>query len=106
MVKRYIWFLIGMALLSPLGMLAEGTAWGEWGGEELQTVLGYVPQGMAKASGLWNAWLPDYSLEALGTGTAGGIAGYLLSAVIGSLLSYYIILLLIKPLAQQPKDRR
>ncbi|SHJ31308.1 PDGLE domain-containing protein [Propionispora hippei] len=106
MVKRYIWFLVAMILLTPLGMLAEGTAWGEWGSEELQTVLGYVPQGVVKVGGLWNAWLPDYSLEALGTGKAGGIAGYLLSAIIGSLLSYCIVLLLVKPLAQQSKDRR
>lgn len=106
MVKRYMWFLAGMVLLSPLGMLAGGTAWGEWGGEEVQAVLGYVPQGMNKVSGLWSAWLPDYSLEAFGTGTAGSIAGYLLSALVGSLLSYYIVLLLVKPLAQQAKDRR
>ena len=39
-----------MIILSPIGLLASGTAfWGEWGANEIKGVAGYVP----KAFGTW-----------------------------------------------------
>ena len=55
-----------MIVLVPLGLLAPGTAWGEWGTEQLSSLgLAFIPQGMAKLSGLWSAPLPGYDLPAL-----------------------------------------
>lgn len=75
--------IIGMIALSPLGLLAHGTAWGEWGKDEINRVvskgkvLGYVPEGMKKGFNL-KALMPDYSLkgmpEALGYIISGLIA--------------------------------
>jgi len=73
--------LVVLALLSPLGLLASGTAWGEWGADEFSAMLGYVPQGLARLAGLWSAPLPDYTILGLGD-----VPGYILSAFIGMAL--------------------
>ncbi len=70
-----------LAILSPLGLMASGTAWGEWGVEEFSKMLGYVPQGLARLSDLWKAPIPDYSVPGLGE-----VSGYVLSAFIGMAL--------------------
>ncbi|KAA8815590.1 cobalt transporter CbiM [Bifidobacterium callitrichos] len=79
-LRRSAWIALGVvALLSPLGLIATGDAWGEWGAEDFMTATGlnYVPQYIAHGF-TWNALLPDYSLAGLPD-----IAGYILSAVIG-----------------------
>ena len=42
-----------MALLSPLGIILpvivnSGDAWGEWGMDALEKLLGFVPEGLKK----------------------------------------------------------
>ena len=78
---RGLW--VGVAVLvvaSPLGLLAPGTAWGEWGVEELTKLgLASIPAGLEKLSTLWGAPLADYDLPALGNANM----GYLLSALLG-----------------------
>ncbi len=60
---KKLWGWVGaLVLLSPLGLLASGTAWGEWAMEEIKEQLGYIPQGMAGLSEIWSAPLPDYVL--------------------------------------------
>lgn len=65
--------------LSPIGLLATGDAWGEWGAEDFMSATGlnYVPQYIAHGFS-WDALLPYYSLQGLPD-----VAGYILSAVIG-----------------------
>ncbi len=76
--------IIVLILASPLGLLADGTAWGEWGADEiagdssLGTVLGYIPDKMTNGFS-YEALLPDYSVSGMPD-----IAGYILSAVIGA----------------------
>lgn len=72
--------------LTPLGLIASGTAWGEWGSDEIHQVvsqgepLGYTPHGMAEGFG-FNAMMPDYTIGGLPE-----IIGYVLSAVAGASL--------------------
>ncbi|MFA5867275.1 MAG: cobalt transporter CbiM [Actinomycetota bacterium] len=73
-----------MAILTPIGLLAPGTAWGEWGGEEVKTLVGYVPHGLDKLSSLWSAPLPDYSLSGWENAPFLKSAGiYIISAILG-----------------------
>jgi len=70
-----------LIVLTPLGLIAEGTAWGEWGVDEIAaTGAGYTPAGMANGFS-FNAILPDYTLEGLPDWTA-----YILAATIGTAL--------------------
>ena len=69
--------LVALVVLTPLGLLATGDAWGEWATEDIAENVGYTPAGMA-TGWEWSSLLPDYSLGALPDW-----AGYVLSAVIG-----------------------
>ena len=78
-----LWFvwavaLVVLAFATPLGLLAAGTAWGEWGADELKEMLGYVPKGLESMGDFWKAPLQDYSVP--GTGD---VLGYILAALIG-----------------------
>ncbi|MDE3090605.1 MAG: cobalt transporter CbiM [Chloroflexota bacterium] len=80
-LPRWAWAgLLALLALTPLGLLAPGTAWGEWSRAELEQIgLGYIPSGFDKWSSLWNAPLSGYDLAALKNPTV----GYLLSAILG-----------------------
>jgi hypothetical protein len=100
MNRKYLWAFAIMILLTPLGRLAEGTAWGEWGGEYLTEALGFVPLGIEQAGEWWQAMFPDYTVHALGEGKLAESAGYALSAIVGSALVYGITLAYMKLMAR------
>lgn len=81
---RVLW--IGLAVLIvlvPIGLLAPGTAWGEWGKQELtRRGLGFLPQGMAQLSGFWSAPMRNYNLPVLGNSNL----GYVLSGIVGTIV--------------------
>lgn len=76
-------FLVALVCLSPLGLLAPGSAWGEWSPEEIKDVvvggrpLGFVPSGLAQGFHL-HALFSDYAMPGMPEWL-----GYLLSAVVG-----------------------
>ncbi|MFB3777712.1 MAG: cobalt transporter CbiM [Bryobacteraceae bacterium] len=89
--------LAGLAvlmLLTPLGILAVGTAWGEWAPGDFadeaarleiaaasrnHTLPAQVPQGLERLSSFWTAPVPDYAPPFLRSSSF----GYLLSAAFG-----------------------
>ncbi len=104
MMKK-LW--IGLAILivfTPLGLLATGTAFGEWGSGELQQTLGYVPEGIKKGETLWQAIFSGYSVPGLGDSFFHSSIGYILSAVIGVALIYIATLALGKSLAKREEE--
>lgn len=74
---------LGLAIaLSPLGLIAQGEAWGEWTLDELAARAAYVPSGTAAAEARgWGGLnlLPDYLSEH-------GALAYLISGAIGAAL--------------------
>ena len=88
---------------SPLGLLAQGTAWGEWGADEISAIvtngktLGYTPQGLSKGWTL-QALLPDYAVSGFNE-----IIGYILSAIIGTALLIIFFKLLSIPVKKKEK---
>lgn len=82
-MRKMIWMTVLLAVFSPLGLLAEGTAYGEWGASELKKIVGYTPRGMVKLEGLWRwAPLPKYSVKGW-PGALPAAGAYILSTVIG-----------------------
>ena len=102
--RRIPIFALIAALIAavPLGLLATGTAWGEWGADEIANVvvngkpLGYTPAGLEKGWSL-NVLMPDYALEGMNE-----VVAYILSAVIGVAL----LIILFKLLSLALKGRR
>lgn len=90
-----------LIILTPLGLLAVGETFGEWGPEEVKEKLGFVPPGLESLSSLWSAPLPDYSLPG---GDGGSMtvaaAAYILSAVIGVVLCGGLLYFVGKKLAR------
>jgi cobalt/nickel transport system permease protein len=79
------WLWVGIAvliLLTPIGALAPGTAWGEWSADELTDLVGYVPENLEKLGGLWKSAMPDYATP----GISNALLGYLIAAVVGTVL--------------------
>ncbi|WP_312693280.1 cobalt transporter CbiM [Caproiciproducens sp.] len=81
--KAVYGLIAALILLTPLGLLATGTAWGEWGADEIKEVvsngsaLGFIPEEM-KSGINFEAIMPDYSVAGIPEA-----AGYILSAVAG-----------------------
>jgi cobalt/nickel transport system permease protein len=76
--------IVALICLSPLGLLAAGTAWGEWGADEIGAAasggkaLGFVPAGMQRGFS-YEALMADYGVKGLPE-----VVGYLLSAIAGA----------------------
>ena len=103
---RGLW--VGLAVLivaSPLGLLAPGTAWGEWGTQQLTDMgLKSIPGGLQSLSGLWGAPLSGYNLPGLGNTNL----GYVFSAVtgiviVGLVVWLFTLLLTVRP---GPKEQQ
>ena len=90
--------LLGYVIAYPLGLLATGTAWGEWGADEIAEIvtdgkaLGYTPSGLESGWSL-DVPMPDYALEGMNETLA-----YILSAVIGVALLIIIFKLISIPM--------
>jgi len=99
-VKKLWLGLAGLAILSPLGLFLPdtfkaGSAWGEWGPDEMGKMLGYVPQGMKKLAEIWSAPMPDYAFKGwdkLGLGMQS--FAYIVSAVLGIAVIVVVTILL------------
>lgn len=88
-----LWAGLGvMAVLTPLGILAKGDAFGEWGVTGLKKEAGYLPSGFLRVEEHgWKgfALFPDYLSDK-------GPLFYILSAVIGIALVSVLIMLVAK----------
>lgn len=81
---RWLWAGIGvLILLTPVGALAPGTAWGEWGSGELKAAIGYAPANLEQLGGLWKSAMPGYATP----GISNALLGYLIAAVAGTALT-------------------
>jgi len=70
-----------LCLVTPLGLMASGDAWGEWGRDFFKEVFGFVPEGLSRYSQTWSAPLADYTIPGLGQ-----VPGYIISALAGIFL--------------------
>lgn len=99
--KAIYGLIAALICFTPLGLLATGTAWGEWGTDEIKKVvsggntLGFTPKGMANGFS-FNAVMPDYAVSGLPD-----IVGYILSAVAGTA----ILIILFKVISSMKKDK-
>ncbi|MFZ5995903.1 MAG: PDGLE domain-containing protein [Nitrospirota bacterium] len=104
--QKKLWVgLIIMALFTPLGIILPrifnaGDAWGEWGTDTLEKLLGYVPGGLKKYADIWKAPLSDYSFGGESASLLMQIVSYIISGLIGIVLLGLIIYFISKFLAR------
>jgi cobalt/nickel transport system permease protein len=111
-----LWWIVGFLMLcTPLGILAAGTAWGEWSPAELansetqahieaapgnHASTQSVPAGLQKLHTVWTAPFPGYAPRFIKSATF----GYVLSAMFGVGLLLLITLITNKAF-NRPYDR-
>ena len=90
---RPLWIGLGiLILITPLGLLAQGAAWGEWASNELNTLLGFIPEGLKGLEGFWTSLMPGYNIPGFDSQVKSAL-GYVISAALGStviVLTIYI----------------
>jgi len=115
-VPRNLWGgLAVLLLLTPLGILASGAAWGEWAPKDFSDAATRAqitaasgntapplaaPSGLAQMANLWTAPLPDYAPHFVKSAAF----GYLLSAMFGVGLILAIVWI-VQRLTQSAKQR-
>jgi cobalt/nickel transport system permease protein len=100
-LKMLLIVLIILIIAAPIGLLAIGTAYGEWGLEELQDLLGYTPAGIEQWQNFWTSLFPDYSVANLDPNI-----GYWISAVVGVGLIFGVLLVIWKIKVKQEAQSR
>ena len=107
-VAAKLWIGIAiLVILSPLGLilptrLKAGSAWGEWGADEVQKLVGYIPRGLEKLSELWKAPLPDYAFKGWEEkGLPHLSLAYIISAVVGIVVIVAVALFIGKVLTKK-----
>ena len=117
---RKLWGALAVVLLlTPLGIVASGAAWGEWAPKDFSDAAGRaqiavasrsvapptaVPSGLARLARLWTAPMPDYAPHFV---KSAGF-GYLLSAMFGVgliLAAAWIAQLLMRRFANRAADQ-
>lgn len=97
-ISRYLAVVLFILLLFlPLGVLAPGTAWGEWSRTELSKLgLGYLPSGIDRWSNLWISPFAGYHLPL----ALPPFVTYIFSGIMGTIatagLVWFLFILLLK----------
>ncbi|OIP13133.1 MAG: cobalamin biosynthesis protein [Caldisericum sp. CG2_30_36_11] len=89
-ITTKLWIVIVILIvLSPLGLIIPeyfkaGGAWGEWGADEMQKLVGYIPKGLEELSSIWKAPMPDYAFKGWEEkGLLHLSFAYIISAIVG-----------------------
>ena len=103
---RPLWIRLALLmLLTPLGILAAGTAWGEWGAKDFSNPQirqqitaasrqvappAELPRGLVRLSSLWSAPFPQYAPPFV----RHPAFGYVMSAIFGSglILGFFLLM--------------
>ena len=106
-----LFIALGVCILcSPLGLILPdrfkaGSAWGEWGADEMEKLVGYVPQGLARLGELWKAPMPDYAFKGWEEKSLTHLSlAYIISALVGVALIVLVICLIGKCLIKKDSD--
>lgn len=94
-VKNLTIGLIVLMILSPLGLLAVGDTFGEWGADELDKLgVSAAPTGLEELADFWSAPMPDYAFPNGDESMSILSVAYILSAIIGVVIGggilYYV----------------
>lgn len=90
--------LLILIVLCPIGLLAAGSAWGEWDGEEIKNLVGYIPKAFQHGF-KYNAAASDYSVAGMND-----VVGYIISAV-GGVAIILIVFKLVSSIMKNMKKK-
>jgi cobalt/nickel transport system permease protein len=89
-VKRLGTAFAALAVITPLGLIAPGFAYGEGKTGDVQAAFGYVPQGLRDLSGVFSAPLSGYNLPFFSSASSATLwhagIGYEIAGILGMLV--------------------
>jgi cobalt/nickel transport protein len=107
-ITTKLWIgIVILIIISPLGLILPerfkaGSAWGEWGADEMLKLVGYIPLGLEKLASLWHAPLPDYAFKGWEQKGLPHLSfAYIISAIVGILITVLTILIIGKVLIKK-----
>ena len=97
--KKILIILLLLCLITPVGILLPmffnaGDAWGEWYAKTVKELVGYVPRGLERYSDVWEAPLPDYTINSEDTSVVHQSGYYIVSGIIGATVTLVVMLLI------------
>jgi cobalt/nickel transport system permease protein len=92
--RRIVVLLAVFIAAVPLGLIAGGGAFAEWGSGELRKRVGYVPEGFVRLGGHWRGLLPGYGWS--GASGLWTVVSYIVSALVGVAVLSAIVWLVIR----------
>lgn len=95
--KKLYELIIVLIILCPIGLMAGGTAWGEWGSNEIKSMLGFVPKSMVRGFNFGSP-MSKYGINGLSS-----ISGYIASAIIGTIILILIFRLFYLKMKKETK---
>jgi predicted PurR-regulated permease PerM len=106
--KKILIILLILCFITPIGILLPmvfnaSDAWGEWSAQTLKDLIGYVPKGLAKYTEVWNAPLPDYTVDAKDASVIHQSGYYIVSGIIGATITFILVLLISKLIIRDGK---
>ena len=106
--RKILVTLIILCLITPVGILLPaffnaGDAWGEWSAQTVKELAGYVPKGLERYSGIYQAPLTDYSVKKTDKSIAHKSGYYIVSGIIGATVTYLVMLLISKLIVRNGK---
>lgn len=99
--KKILIILILLCLITPVGILLPmyfntGEAWGEWSAQTVKSLIGYVPNGLAKYSDIWQAPINGYTMNGGDKSVVHQSGYYVVSCIIGATIAYLVMLVISK----------
>lgn len=106
--KKILIILLLLCLITPVGILLPmffnaGDAWGEWSAQTVKELVGYVPRGLERYSDVWEAPLPDYTINSEDTSVVHQSGYYIVSGIIGATVTYVVMLLISRLIVKSGK---
>jgi hypothetical protein len=107
--QKKLWIgLLIMALFTPLGIVLPEKfraeeAWGEWGIDKLEKLVGYVPEGLKKLADLWKAPISDYNFGGEGASMTVQAISYIASGLLGIGVCAFVVLMISRFMAKHGK---
>jgi cobalt/nickel transport protein len=97
--KKILIILLLLCFIAPAGILLPmyfkaGDAWGEWSARTVKDLIGYVPEGLKKYSGIWQAPVPKYSMNGGDRSVLHQSGYYIVSCIAGATIAYVVMLLI------------
>jgi len=60
--KKLVFLVLLVFILTPLGILTDYVAWGEWEHHYFKKILGFIPEGIKNSSNLVTPLIPKYQV--------------------------------------------